>query len=100
MPSEGIYIHHNSAVQFVEHMNLQTQRMENTLTQLENTLAQIVPQWHGADRAAYLQAQTAWDNRVLQLKQAMTGHTTVLLDIAERYQRTNLQAAQNIGGVL
>ncbi|MGW0792666.1 WXG100 family type VII secretion target [Streptomyces sp. NPDC002911] len=96
---DGIFIEHQRAQMFVEEMAAFTTRLDAVVSELESQLAPIVTTWLGADRQVYDTVQLAWNNKVNELRLALSSHAQTLSGVSSNYHRTNLANAQSFESI-
>jgi WXG100 family type VII secretion target len=92
---DGIYIDHGQALTFSEEMQQQTQRIASIVSDLQNELAAVVPNWLGPDRDVYYnKVQPTWNAEVNALSTILSSHAQTLEGISDNYKQTVYRNAQ------
>jgi WXG100 family type VII secretion target len=94
-----IYVEYKSVDQAADDMRLQTDRIKQLVTALNDELTGLFGAWQGADAATYTSIQNQWNSAATALGTILQSHSATLNDITDQYRRHEAQTKDNWEGV-
>ncbi|WP_409468605.1 WXG100 family type VII secretion target [Streptomyces sp. HC307] len=92
-PTDGpdIYIDPNGSRVTAEELQQINSKIRQIVTELQSDIRTSFTQWQGEARDEYNVVQAQWDGDMNAASAALEGHTGLLVDLAEGWQRADMQ---------
>ncbi|WP_162625198.1 WXG100 family type VII secretion target [Streptomyces cadmiisoli] len=94
-----IYIDPNGTIVTAEELQEVNNRVRQIVTDLQADIRARFTQWQGASREEYEVVQAQWEGDMNAASAALDGHTGLLMDLADGWNRTDARGTDLWRGV-